>query len=972
MYAFYSLLVYIFYALFKKEAVREGGPEEEEEEEEARAGGARRRRRPRRLPPGSLGGGGGDPQGRRVFPEEPPKRTQKQLHQDLWKELTEELESSSDSDGGSSTEGEDEDEEGQAWGDAPTPLTEFRALKQEAVAKMQPEGKESPSEKPPESPLLSVVSHLLSFLEHYSQMQQLQETAGAYRSRLEKEESRRQKQLRGLKRACRQRLRDQVLLIGSLDGIISEQQALLEKMQADPGDMPTPRLPGTKLPSACLPSPVAPPAGVHQLVESISALQGERSRLAEEVAGLRQRADEQEREKQRLAGSFQRQIQGLKEQIQEREEELERLRLGTGVTDSEKRIHNLTVENEGLKQSLTITRGLLQQLATTPAPPPPLLVKENSDLRAKVECLEASLQQKVEELMGLEGQMDRLRWRKEEEARRLEEDLRGLRLSLEAQKDRAPEVQYITKTVEVDSPRTLQAVADAEEQNRMLAEQLAGQAEQCRQLTERLHSSEEIAAGLRLKISDYESEIAGLRQQLLCEIRQLEAQKEEAIREASQCSEQHLQRLQKQLAGVQQRLDTLQPLLRGMKADYSHLRGQVRSFAECYEAALEEARQKMGSALHEVAHSAHSLQERYQREAHLRKKYHDQLLELKGNIRVLCRLKPQAEEEQEEREGDGGATVEADPTDDGTVTTCYKGKSRAFRLDKVFLPQATQEEVFQEVEPLVATCLDGYNVCIFAYGQTGSGKTYTMEGVPDNPGINQRALQTLYREMEAKEGSWTFSVGLSMVEIYNEVIRDLLGKDSQEKLEIKLNPDGSGQLHVPGLTSVEVRSLREIQKMLSLGKRNRATHATNMNERSSRSHALLTVTITGTERASGTKVTGKLNLVDLAGSERAWKSGAQGERLKEAQNINKSLLALGEVIQALRAKQPHVPFRNSKLTYLLQDSLGKGSKTIMMVQISPLAKNVGESICSLKFAQRVCKVELGPASRRVDTSNAAA
>nr|XP_020670535.1 kinesin-like protein KIFC2 [Pogona vitticeps] len=885
--------------------------------------------------------------GCRVFPEEPPKRTQKQLHQDLWKELTEELESSSDSDGGSSTEGEDEDEEGQAWGDAPTPLTEFRALKQEAVAKMQPEGKDSPSEKPPESPLLSVVSHLLSFLEHYSQMQQLQETAGAYRSRLEKEESRRRKQLRGLKRACRQRLRDQVLLIGSLDGIILEQQALLEKMQAAP-------------------------AGVHHLVESLSALQGERSRLAEEVAGLRQRADEQEREKQRLAGSFQRQIQGLKEQIQEREEELEQLRLGTGVTDSEKRIHNLTVENEGLKQSLNITQGLLQQLATTPTPPPPLLVKENSDLRAKVERLEASLQQKVEELMGLEGQMDRLRWRKEEEARRLEEDLRGLRLSLEAQKDWAPEVQYITKTVEVDSPRTLQAVADAEEQNRMLVEQLAGQAEQCRQLTERLHSSEEIAAGLRLKISDYESEIAGLRQQLLCEIHQLEAQKEEAIREASQCSEQHLQRLQKQLAGVQQRLDTLQPLLRGMKADYSHLRGQVRSFAECYEAALEEARQKMGSALHEVAHSAHSLQERYQREVHLRKKYHDQLLELKGNIRVLCRLKPPAEEEQEEREGDGGATVEADSTDDGTVTTCYKGKSRAFRLDKVFLPQATQEEVFQEVEPLVATCLDGYNVCIFAYGQTGSGKTYTMEGVPDNPGINQRALQTLYREMEAKEGSWTFSVGLSMVEIYNEVIRDLLGKDSQEKLEIKLNPDGSGQLHVPGLTSVEVRSLREIQKMLSLGKRNRATHATNMNERSSRSHALLTVTITGTERASGTKVTGKLNLVDLAGSERAWKSGAQGERLKEAQNINKSLLALGEVIQALRAKQPHVPFRNSKLTYLLQDSLGKGSKTIMMVQISPLAKNVGESICSLKFAQRVCKVELGPASRRVDTSNAAA
>ncbi|XP_064410313.1 kinesin-like protein KIFC3 [Latimeria chalumnae] len=110
----------------------------------------------------------------------------------------------------------------------------------------------------------------------------------------------------------------------------------------------------------------------------------------------------------------------------------------------------------------------------------------------------------------------------------------------------------------------------------------------------------------------------------------------------------------------------------------------------------------------------------------------------------------------------------------------------------------------------------------------------------------------------------------------------------------------------------------------------------------------------------------KLNLVDLAGSERVWKSGAEGERLKEAQNINRSLLALSDVIQALRSKQTHVPFRNSKLTYLLQDSLGKGNKTVMVVQVSPLQENVGETVCSLKFAQRVCKVELGPASRKVE------
>ncbi|KAJ6661514.1 hypothetical protein lerEdw1_014424 [Lerista edwardsae] len=938
---------------------------------------------------------------------EPPRRTEKAPHKDLWKELAG-VDSSSDGDRGSSTEEEEEDEEegGPGWGglgDAPSPLTEFRALKQEAAEKFCLAEAEAADEKPLESPLVSVMSHLLSFLESYTQMQLLQDKASEYRARLREEESRHRKQLRGLKRAHRQREKDKLSLIASLEGVVCEQQGLLETVRE-----------GVKLPSACLLYPVAP-TGVHQLVESISALQGERSRLAEEVTGLRQQAEERERERQRLAGNFHRQVQGLEQQIHKREEELARLRMGTGVTDSEKRMHNLMAENDGLKQSLSITQGLLQQLAMVSTQPPgplakevtqpPLHAQENEELRTKVQQLETSLQRKVEELMGLEVQVDKLQWRKEEEVRHLDERLRGLQLALEAQKSQPPEVQYITKTVPVDSPRTLQALAEAEERNRALVEQLASQAERCQQLAEKLHSSEEVAAGLRHKpllkraclfqISAYESEIAGLRQELLGQIRRLEAQKEEAVQEAAQCSEQHLQHLREQLAGVRQRLDTLQPLLRGMKSNYNSLRGQVRSFADCYEAALDEARRQMCSAMDEASLANRSLQERYQREVLLRKKYHDQLLEVKGNIRVLCRLKP-----------------------------LTKGKERTFRLDKVFLPQATQEEVFQEIEPLVMSCLNGYNVCIFAYGQTGSGKTYTMEGVPDHPGINQQALQALYREMEAKREAWRYSVSLSMVEIYNEVISaraagweqslaqveeeeeeegfsavaarliallvavpvrseasentpgisllgvlgDLLAKDPQERLDVKLNPDGSGQLHVPGLTSVEVHSLLEIKKVLSLGKRNRATQATNMNARSSRSHALLTVTLTGTELASGTRVTGKLHLVDLAGSERAWKSGAQGERLKEAQNINRSLLALGEVIQALRAKQAHVPFRNSKLTYLLQDSLGRGSKTVMLVQISPLEKDMGESICSLKFAQRVCQVELGPASRRIDSS----
>ncbi|XP_070605408.1 kinesin-like protein KIFC2 [Erythrolamprus reginae] len=931
MYAFYSLLVLVFYALFRK----------------GDAGAGRGRRGARRRLPGGPAPLAPHAPGRRPLSEELPEDTPKTPSPNhRWLQLTD-VDSSSESDPGSPWE-----EDGPAPSEeAPTPLTEFLHLKREAA---MAEG-EMLFGKPPESPLVQVMLQLCSFLERYEQLQQLQEKAGEYRSRLQWQEGRWRRQMRGLKRAYQQRVKDKLSLIQSLETIILEQQGLLQKTQA-----------GSKPPSPGLLCPPVAPGGLHQLVESISALQGERSHLAEEVVGLQQRVEEREREKQQLARSFHHQIQGLKEQIQAQEEGRQQLRLGQGVTDSEKRIHNLTVENEGLKQSLQLSQGLLQQAAVISAQPSARMAKDNEALQHKVVQLESNLQQKVAELMRLEGRMDQMQWRQEEEVRQLEAQLSGLRLPLQSEKSPPAEVQGLAKGVPEDSSQTLQALASAEAQNEALMQQLSSQAQRCQHLAEQLQSSEGVAAALRHKISAYEREISGLRRELLQEIRQLEEQKEMAVQEASRASEERARPLRQQLAGMKQHLHTLRPLLQGLHLDFRSLQGEMGTLTHRYKAAVEEAKLQMFSVIREVAQGSQCLQERYLREVQLRKKYHAQLLELKGNIRVLCRLKPLTEEEEQQPGGPEGPAVEASPTEDGCVTASYKGKQHLFKLDKVFLPCATQEEVFLEIEPVVLSCLQGYNVCIFAYGQTGSGKTYTMEGLPGNPGISQRALHALYEEMEAKQAqAWKFSVHLSMVEIYNEVIRDLLTKEPQEKLDIKLHPDGSGQLHVPGLTSMEVQNFSEIQKILQLGKRSRTTFSTHMNAHSSRSHALLTLTLAGTELTSGTKVTGKLNLVDLAGSERVWKSGAQGERLKEAQSINRSLLALGEVIQALRTKQAHVPFRNSKLTYLLQDSLGKGSKTVMMVQICPLEKNVGESICSLKFAQRVCKVELGPASRRI-------
>ncbi|KAM9306024.1 kinesin-like protein KIFC3 [Gastrophryne carolinensis] len=914
MYAFYSLLVYIIYTFFRKlppAGGRDEGPSGSQQEDlstETEVGAVKPKKEP------------------------------------LWPEL-EELHSSDDSDGLSGSE----DEAGGS-GDGPaddlrSPLTEFLALKQEAdrSAPAPDSGKAS-------SPLLTVMSHLITFLEHYSHMQRLQGKAEEYRRQLHRQERRRKRQLRNLRDACKQRMSDKITLIHSLESVICEQQGVLQTLQR-----------GAMCPG--YPLPTLPAVGVHRLVESISALQGERAQLQEEIGDLRQDMEESERQRRRASGELHQQIEELKEKIRQREEELAQLRAEAGVTDWEKHAQSLSVENEGLKQSLSVTQGLLEKMAAVSAQPSAQLVKENEELRGRVQHLETSLQDKVEQLLYTKGHVDSLQWRREEEKLQLEERIHGLQVSLESERKRAAEVQYVTQTVEVESPELLRSLAQAEERSRTLAEQVCSGGQRCHQLEEQLRQSEDLTALLQSKIVSYEAEIRKLKEQLMQEIHQLEAQKEEAIKEASDCSEQHMDTLRDQLTGVQRRLASLQPVLKTMKTNYNSLRSQVRNFSQFYEASIQEARRQICSAVSSVSDANRDLLQKYQREVQLRKNYHNQLVELKGNIRVLCRVRPHTEE--------GGAIV-TDANDDTKMSVTHKGKERSFQLDKVFLPEATQEEVFLEIEPVVTSCINGFHVCIFAYGQTGSGKTYTMEGTSDKPGMGLQSLRALYQEMEARRGLWSYDVTLSMVEIYNEVIRDLLARDPQEKLDIKLNPDGSGQLHVPGLTCKEVKSFRHIKKLLSLGKRTRATFCTNMNERSSRSHALLTVTIRGQELSTGALTTGKLHLVDLAGSERVSKSGAEGERLKEAQNINRSLLALGEVIQALRAKQTHVPFRNSKLTYLLQDSLGKGNKTVMMVQVSPLEENVGETICSLNFAQRVCKVELGPASRKIDTTTAKA
>ncbi|XP_020525578.1 kinesin-like protein KIN-12F isoform X2 [Amborella trichopoda] len=303
-----------------------------------------------------------------------------------------------------------------------------------------------------------------------------------------------------------------------------------------------------------------------------------------------------------------------------------------------------------------------------------------------------------------------------------------------------------------------------------------------------------------------------------------------------------------------------------------------------------------------------------------------------------------------------------------TITWIGQPETR-FTFDHVACETINQEMLFRVAGlPMVENCMSGYNSCMFAYGQTGSGKTYTMLGDIDevdvksnaDRGMTPRIFEFLFERTRAEEESrknekLRYACKCSFLEIYNEQITDLLEPSSTNLL---LREDMLKGVYVENLTEYEVNTVHDVLKLLVQGAANRKVAATNMNRESSRSHSVFTCVIESRwEKDSMTNYRyGRLNLVDLAGSERQKTSGAEGERLKEAANINKSLSTLGHVIMALvdvaHGKQRHVPYRDSRLTFLLQDSLGGNSKTMIIANVSPSIGCANETFSTLKFAQR--------------------
>ena len=413
--------------------------------------------------------------------------------------------------------------------------------------------------------------------------------------------------------------------------------------------------------------------------------------------------------------------------------------------------------------------------------------------------------------------------------------------------------------------------------------------------------------------------------------------------------------LRQNLSSAASNAVTMETSRQALQAKVEYLESDSKSQSEAYA--------NMERQMREAIENAQELQQKLRTEETIRRKLHNQVQELKGNIRVFCRVRPNlttdAADEQAKiafpDDGEDGKEIEVRGAEEksslGTVTT----KKYPFAFDRVFGPGSQNQQVFDEISQLIQSALDGYNVCIFCYGQTGSGKTYTMSS---GDGMIPRAVHMIYDTAQVlEERGWKYKMEGSFIEVYNENLNDLLGRpDDFDKKKHEIRHDmQSCKTTITDITSVDLDSPQKVEEILAQAMSNRSVAATKANERSSRSHSVFILKLSGHNSITGERSEGTLNLVDLAGSERLSQSKVEGARLKETQNINRSLSCLGDVIGALGQGKDggHIPYRNSKLTYLLQFSLGGNSKTLMFCMISPLQAHLGETLTSLRFATKV-------------------
>nr|AEV41045.1 putative kinesin motor domain-containing protein [Oryza minuta] len=413
----------------------------------------------------------------------------------------------------------------------------------------------------------------------------------------------------------------------------------------------------------------------------------------------------------------------------------------------------------------------------------------------------------------------------------------------------------------------------------------------------------------------------------------------------------HITELEQKLESRTRSLSVTESTLALRNAEVDTLQNSLKELDELreFKADVDRKNQQTAEILKRQGAQLIELENLYKQEQVLRKRYYNTIEDMKGKIRVFCRLRPLNDKELTEKD----KNIVCSP-DEFTVAHPWKDdKSKQHIYDRVFDANTTQEEVFEDTKYLVQSAVDGYNVCIFAYGQTGSGKTFTIYGSENNPGLTPRATSELFRVIKRDGHKYSFSLKAYMVELYQDNLVDLLLAKNATRQKLEIKKDSKGVVTVENVTVVNISSFEELRAIILRGSERRHTAGTNMNDESSRSHLILSIIIESTNLQTQSYARGKLSFVDLAGSERVKKSGSAGKQLKEAQSINKSLSALADVIGALSSDGQHIPYRNHKLTMLMSDSLGGNAKTLMFVNVSPAESNLEETYNSLMYASRV-------------------
>lgn len=661
-----------------------------------------------------------------------------------------------------------------------------------------------------------------------------------------------------------------------------------------------------------------------ELEEEIQRSKEELDTLAESHKNDLNIAKEESNKLQEKIEEVKQQAEGYQQQLKEAEKNIAELK--SAIADKEEAIKNLEYEN---KHQETDNKKLALEAQQAKEE-----INKLQELNKQAQEYASGLQEYNSKLQDEATAMQLANNKLQEEKAELSQELASSRGQLEAMQMQLKSTQDAVKVIEESKASAQEDASKLRAELTTLQEERTAHLEELKQARGEIERFKQVTGQTAEEMAEAQAKAKGL---------QAEYKSQQDI----------IAELRRQLEVVRHQKELTESICSEKAGDLQQIRGRITHLEESLADA--ERRVLEGEAL--------------------RKKLHNTILELKGNIRVFCRVRALGTEEESceetavvnfpsETEEQRGKAIDIvmPRADEGKPSTTYN-----FSFDRVFDPQATQEHVFEEITQLVQSALDGYKVSIFAYGQTGSGKTYTMFG-PDAMGdeagmIPRSILQIFESSAELSKRGWQFNMGASMLEIYNEDIVDLLGKKLPAGKSHQIQHDNKGNTNITDMTVVEVTHPGQVEKLMKRATNARSVGSTNLNERSSRSHCVFRLTIDGTNSISDQQVHGVLNLIDLAGSERLAKSGAVGERLKETQAINKSLSALGDVISALNEQSAHIPYRNSKLTYLLQPCLGGDSKTLMFVNLNPRTDAASESLCSLRFAAKVNACEVGTARR---------